>query len=71
MNDLTLSGNPGYVEKRHNDSKAEINNRSGKTIDLPILTLKNNPPVENYVNFFERFFILGGPGRTPQEKTSE
>jgi len=71
LKDLALSGNPGYVEKRHNDSKAEINNKSGKTIDLPILTLKNNPPLENCVNFFERFFILCGLGRTPQEKTSE
>ena len=57
LNDLNLSGNPEYMKKRHNDSKAEINNRSGKTTDLPISILKNNPPLENCVIILNVFLF--------------
>ena len=57
----TCPGIQDMWKKTHNNSKAGINNRSGRTTDLPILTLKNSPPLENWVRFLNTFLFLAGP----------
>jgi hypothetical protein len=62
LNDLNLSRDPEPVGKRPKNSKAGIiNNKSGRTTDLPILTLKNTPAYSELSAFSERYFIYGGP----------
>jgi hypothetical protein len=57
----TCPGIQDMWKKRHNNSKAGVNNRSDRTTDLPILTLKNSPPLENWVHFLNVFLFLAGP----------
>jgi hypothetical protein len=65
----TCLGIQDMWKKRHNNSKAGINNRSGRATHLPILTLKNSPPLENWVHFLNVFLFLAGPVGSGQ-KTS-
>jgi hypothetical protein len=59
--------NPTDVEKKPIISEAGKNNKSDKNNYLPILTLKNNPLLRNWV-YFLNVFILGGPRGFRQKK---
>jgi hypothetical protein len=57
-------------KRRHNNSKAIINNRSGRTSDLAVFTLKNSRLLMNWVHFLN-FFYFRRAQRVPAEKPSK
>ncbi|MGH9989142.1 MAG: hypothetical protein ACREAS_01760 [Nitrososphaera sp.] len=49
------------MEKKTIATEAGTNNKSDKTTDLHILTLKNNLLLRNWVHFLNDFLYLAGP----------